>query len=94
MKITGLSTLQAVSRTQNTQESTRKNNVPLAASGDRLEFTDNMVSFQAAREALNNTAEPKQARFDRISNIQARIQAGTYSIDAYEVASKIVDARI
>jgi len=45
---------------------------------------------QAAREAL---AEVPEIRQDRVAELKARIEAGTYQVDSHRVAERILNPR-
>jgi len=89
MKITGLSTLQAVSRPANERIEARKSNVQAPA--DSFQASEAAKNFNTARRAAAATPDLRE---NRIADIAARIQAGTYSVSAYDIASRLVDARV
>jgi len=87
MKITGLSALQAVTRPANESRGVRKPEV--LGSGDSFHASDAAKDFNLAHRAVAAAPDVREAR---IADIQARIQAGTYNVSAYDIASKLVDA--
>ena len=89
MKITGLAALQTLARPTNQRENAPKQRV--SSGGDSFHATDELKSFQSALKTAS--AASSDVRSAKIADIQERIQAGTYSVSAFDIASKLVDAR-
>jgi len=87
MKITGLSTLQAVSRPTNTRDNVRKADVRTNA--DSFQASETAKNFNTARKASAAAPDVREAK---IADIKAQMEAGTYNVNAYTIASKLVDA--
>ena len=68
---------------------------PQAKPGSSLtEFSaDRATLSSAANEVLQTAADP-EVRLDKVAGIQAQLAAGTYSVPASAVASKMVEAML
>jgi len=90
VKITGISTLQALSRPTSDRQQIRKSE-DARTFADYYEASEAAKNFNTARRAAANTPEVREAK---IAELAAQMQAGTYSVSMMDIASKIVDARI
>jgi len=81
--------MQAVSRPVTERVGARKDDI--RSSADSFQATDAARNFNTARRAAADSPDVREAR---VADIQARIQAGSYSVSAYDIASKLVDARV
>ena len=88
MKVTGLTAMQALARPTNIRENAPKQRVN--SGGDSFHATDELKSFS---NALKTAAAAPDVRASKIADVQARIQAGTYNVSAFDIASKLVDAQ-
>ena len=50
------------------------------------------ATFSSAASEVSMTAADSEVRADKVASVQAALAAGTYSVPASEVASKLVDA--
>ena len=57
---------------------------------DQVMLSQRAQEVQAAREAL---AEVPEIRQDRVAELKARIEAGTYQVDSHRVAERILNPR-
>jgi len=89
MKITGVSTLQGLTRPTDVRNNKRNNETN--RSGDVFEASDKAKDYSVARKGA---AAASDVRESVVAKLQARIQSGDYNVSAYDIASKIVDARI
>jgi negative regulator of flagellin synthesis FlgM len=59
-----------------------------AAKGDRVELSAKARELQAAREAIQ---EMDDVDHEKVAKIKARIEAGTYKVDADKIAGKMIE---
>lgn len=59
-----------------------------AAGKDKLEISSKGKDYQAVKQALSQTPD---VRDEKVTEIKAKIQSGTYNINMEEVASHILD---
>lgn len=59
-----------------------------AAKGDRVDLSSRARELQAARKAI---AEMDDVDHEKVARIKARVQAGTYKVDAARTAAKMID---
>jgi flagellar biosynthesis anti-sigma factor FlgM len=55
---------------------------------DEVVLSDNAHVFQAALKAARSAADVRQAK---VEEVKARMESGQYSINSWDVASKMVD---
>ncbi len=55
---------------------------------DKLEFSDVAKTYQTAKAAVANAAD---VRADKVAEIKAQMEAGTYRISSEAVADKIIE---
>jgi len=55
---------------------------------DQVEISSVGKDFQIAKQALNKISD---VRADKVNDIKNRMEAGTYNINAEEVANKLVE---
>lgn len=65
-----------------------KTNKTASMSNDQLSISQAGYSYQAAKTAV---AEASDVREDKIARLKAQIQAGTYSVDPEDFASKLLE---
>lgn len=56
---------------------------------DKLEISQTAKDYQVAKQIVVRTPDVRE---DRVNDIKARMDAGTYNINAQEVADKLVDS--
>lgn len=59
-----------------------------AAKGDRVELSAKAKELQAAREAIQKMDDVDH---EKVARIKARIEAGTYKVDADKIAGKMIE---
>ncbi len=59
-------------------------------SADRLALSERAEEMKAARAAM---AEAPEVRADRVAELKAQVEAGTYEIDTDKVAERILNPR-
>lgn len=59
-----------------------------AAKGDRVELSAEAKELQAAREAIQKMDDVDH---EKVAEIKARINAGTYKVDAGKIAGKMIE---
>lgn len=64
-----------------------------AATGSNALGTDS-ATFSSAGSEVSQTAAESDVRMDKVASVQAALAAGTYSVPASAVASKVVDAML
>ena len=57
---------------------------------DQVRLSQRAQEVQAARAAL---AEVPEVRQERVAELKAKIEAGTYKVDPYKVAERILNPR-
>lgn len=62
-----------------------------AAAGDSVRFSSEADKVKLVQDAVAATPDIRQ---DRVAEIKARIQAGTYDVTAEELAQKLIDLGI
>ncbi|MCL2236279.1 MAG: flagellar biosynthesis anti-sigma factor FlgM [Defluviitaleaceae bacterium] len=89
MKIVGINPMQGMMRPMDASTVSRRKAVE-----------QNVNAYQASSEALEKSAArtayraTPDVREDRVTALRAQIEAGTYEISPWDIASRIVDARI
>jgi len=63
---------------------------PASAGADQLELSSRAEEIRTARAALAQTPE---VRADKVAELKAQIEAGTYRVDADKVAERILNPR-
>ena len=58
------------------------------AEGDRVELSTKARELQAARDAIRKLDDVDH---EKVAKIKAQIKAGTYKVDADEIAGKMID---
>jgi negative regulator of flagellin synthesis FlgM len=86
----GLKSLLGVSPTATTAPQSPKSGA--AASGGGL--GSDLATFSSAGSEVSSTAADSSVRADKVAGIQAALAAGTYSVPASAVASKVVDSML
>lgn len=68
-----------------------RNNVKTgnASKRDSLEISDFGSAFQYAKEAVGKSSD---VRMDKVNDIKARLDNGTYNVSLEDVAEKMVDS--
>lgn len=64
--------------------------VARGAGADRLALSQRAEEMKAARAVM---MEAPEVRADRVAELKAKIDAGTYQVDADKVAERILDSR-
>ena len=57
-------------------------------------FNSDRATLSNAASEVSSTASDSDVRFDKVASIQAQLAAGTYSIPASAVASKLVESML
>ena len=73
-----------VQKTYNTQ----KANKSASMGSDQLSISQAGYSYQAAKTAV---ASASDVRMDKVAELKAKIQNGTYSVDPEDFASKLLE---
>ena len=73
-----------VQKTYNTQ----KANKSASMGSDQLSISQAGYSYQAAKTAVANASD---VRMDKVAELKAKIQNGTYSVDPEDFASKLLE---
>ncbi|MCL2753532.1 MAG: flagellar biosynthesis anti-sigma factor FlgM [Defluviitaleaceae bacterium] len=89
MKITGASVLQGLTRPTDVRNS--KRNEETKRSPDVFEASEKAKDYNVARKGAAAASDVREAI---VADLQARIKSGEYNVSAYDIASKLVDARI
>ncbi|MCL2854342.1 MAG: flagellar biosynthesis anti-sigma factor FlgM [Defluviitaleaceae bacterium] len=89
MKIAGINPLQGMTRPSDVNAASRKK----AAAKELDSYTPSTEAKEksVARRAYMATPD---VRADRVASLMAQIEAGTYKVNPYNIASKMVDARV
>jgi flagellar biosynthesis anti-sigma factor FlgM len=85
----GLKSLLGVDQTAT---ATSQNKTTSAASGSAL--ASDQATLSSAGNEVSQAASAEGVRTDKVAAIQAALSAGTYSVPASAVASKVVDAML
>ena len=59
-----------------------------ASYSDKLEISRTAKDYQTAKEAVSRTSEVRE---DKVAQIKAAMEAGTYRVSAQEVAGKMLE---
>ena len=89
MKIVGINPVQGMIRPTDTAMVNRRKAVEKNASA--YQASNEALEKSAARTAYRATPDVRE---DRVAALRAQIEAGTYEISPWDIASKIVDARV
>lgn len=73
-----------VQKTYNTQ----KANKSASMGKDQLSISSAGYSYQAAKTAV---ADASDVRMDKVAELKAKIQSGTYSVDPEDFANKLLE---
>jgi negative regulator of flagellin synthesis FlgM len=65
-----------------------------SASAARSSFDTDQATFSNAASEVSQAASGESVRADKVAAIQAALAAGTYSVPASAVASKVIDAML
>ena len=57
-------------------------------------MTSDRATFSSAGSEVSLTASDSGVRADKVASVQASLAAGTYSVSAADVASKLVDSML
>ena len=57
-------------------------------------LTGDQATLSSAASEMAHSAAGDGVRMDKVASIQAALEAGTYSVPASEVASKVVDSML
>jgi len=87
MRITNAYSTYAVQATKNTNTTQPLGRVDRARSdSDSVSLSAQASDYQVARRAVANAPD---VRADRVNQIRERLEAGTYNVSSYAVASRI-----
>jgi negative regulator of flagellin synthesis FlgM len=75
-----------------TPAATQQTKSGVAASGSAL--GSDQVTFSSAGSEVSQTAGDSGVRMDKVASIQAALAAGSYTVSAGAVASKVVDSML
>ena len=67
---------------------TQKTNKAASMGNDQVSISQAGYSYQAAKTAV---AEASEVREDKVAELKAKIQAGTYSVNPDDFASKLLE---
>ena len=67
---------------------TQKTNKTASMGSDQLSISQAGYSYQAAKTAV---ADASDVRMDKVAELKAKIQNGTYSVDPDDFASKLLE---
>ena len=87
MRIDAYNQVAQLYNVQNTYNTTQRVNESAAKSSDQLSISQSGYSHQMAKAAVS---EASDIREERIAQIKARIQAGTYSVSTEDLANKFL----
>ena len=73
---------------QNTYNNTQKSGKSAYMSSDQLSISSAGYSHQVAKNAVS---EASDVREDKVAKLKAQIQAGTYSVNPDDFASKLLE---
>ena len=73
-----------VQKTYNSQ----KTNKAASMGNDQLSISQAGYSYQAAKSAV---ADASDVRMDKVAELKAKIQSGTYSVDPEDFANKLLE---
>jgi negative regulator of flagellin synthesis FlgM len=89
VKITALSTMQNIVRPNDARNETRKTET--RPSGDAYQPSGAATLFNIARKAIAAAPDVRQGK---VESLQAKFQNGEYDITPWDIAAKLVDARV
>jgi len=89
MKIIGINPMQGVARPSDVNPASRKKAVQ--SEKDSYLPSKKALEVSVARKAYKATPD---VNADRVASLKAQIEAGTYEISPWDIASKMVDAKI
>jgi len=90
MKITGASVLAGLQRPVDVRGK-KAGTGDLSRSSDVFEASERAKEYGVARKGIAQVSDVREAV---VANLQTRIAKGEYKINPYDIASKLVDARI
>ena len=90
MKINRFYNVQSISRPTDVRATSRKKEAGRTF-GDFYQPSAEMNEFIVARRAVSAAPDVRE---ERIADIQAQMQAGSYFVSAQDIASKMLDATI
>ena len=67
---------------------TQKANKPASMGSDQLSISQTGYSYQTAKAAVS---EASDVRVDKVAQLKAQIQNGTYSVDPDDFATKLLE---
>ena len=85
MRIDAYNKISQVYQTNSIQKTTKSKS---GTAKDQLEISSTAKDYQVAKQAISQTAD---VRTDKINEIKARMESGTYNVNMEEVADHILD---
>jgi negative regulator of flagellin synthesis FlgM len=89
VKINALSTLSNIAHKTDARTQLRQHEARVGT--DAYQPSNAAIDFNVARKAVSAAPDIREGK---VASLQARIQGGEYNVSAWDIAAKLVDARV